>query len=147
MCHDGTNEHGVSTKVTFDFDEESDGTQKIYALAGPWTHVLQHGCTLVVDELDARLHPQLTAWLVGLFHTPERNPHGAQLIFATHDDNLMTWGVFRRDQMWFTEKDAGGGTVLYSLSDFKGLRKGENTRKAYLAGRYGAVPYLEPTTK
>jgi len=145
--HEGVGTDGASTTVPFDLEEESDGTQKFYALAGPWTYVLEHGCTVVVDELDARLHPLLTMWLISLFHNPKTNPHGAQLIFATHDENLMDRGVFRRDQLWFTEKDTAGGTSLYSLSDFKGLRKEENTRKAYLAGRYGAVPYVEPTVQ
>ncbi|MCK4658467.1 MAG: AAA family ATPase [Phycisphaerae bacterium] len=147
--HTGIDKRGKAGTIRFDFDEESDGTQKLFALAGPWRYVLEHGCVVVVDELDARLHPLLTRWLIQLFHRAETNPHGAQLIFATHDASLLErrpqgQPLFRRDQIWFTEKGARGGTSLYSLWDFcKPPRKEENIRLGYLAGRYGAVPFTE----
>ena len=135
-------------QADFTFDEESHGTQKMFALAGPWLYALAHGCILIVDELDARLHPLLTRWLIDLFHNKKTNKSGAQLIFATHDTNLLDRREqnphFRRDQIWFTEKDERGGTRLYSLWDFeKPPRKDENIRLGYLAGRYDAIPFTE----
>ncbi len=144
--HARISKKGEQGDIQFDFDEESDGTQKFYALAGPWTYALENGCVLVVDELDARLHPLLTLWLIELFRNEKTNRKGAQLVFTTHDDNLLERARLRRDQFWFTEKNDEGATSLYSLSDFKGLRQGENIRKGYLAGRYGAVPWVETVT-
>ncbi len=127
--------------VEFPLEDESDGTQKLYALAGPLLFVLDHGCTVAVDELDARLHPLLTQWVVGLFQRSESNPKGAQIIFTAHDASLLERGLLRRDQVWLTEKDAQGSSELYSLWDFeKPPRQQENLRRGYLAGRYGAVP-------
>ncbi len=135
---------GRPTTADLRLGEESDGTQKMFAIAGPWKYVLDHGCVVVVDELDARLHPSLTKWLIAWFHSSALNPHGAQLVFATHDDNLLDLELFRRDQIWFTEKDEAGATRLYSLWDFKRKpRRETNIRRGYLSGRYGAVPLLE----
>ena len=144
---------GNRTEESFDFSEESDGTQKLFALAGPWRYVLENGCVTVVDELDARLHPALTRWLIQLFHNPKTNPRGAQLIFTTHNAELLDHrsqeqALLRRDQVWLVEKDAHGGTALYSLWDFKKPpRRDENIRLGYLAGRYGAVPFIEDTAE
>ncbi|MGD8450252.1 MAG: AAA family ATPase [Phycisphaerae bacterium] len=131
--------------VTLDlFEDESDGTQKLFALAGPWLYVLEHGCVLFIDELEARLHPLLTTWLVRMFHDERTNPKGAQLVFATHDASLLQSDLLRRDQVWFTEKDRDGASTLYSLWDYKKLpRKSENLMRGYLAGRYGAIPLVE----
>jgi len=131
--------------VLFGFEEESEGTQKLFSISGPWSHVLEKGYTLVVDELDVRLHPLLTRWLIQTFHNQQMNPKGAQLIFTTHDSSLLEKSLFRRDQIWFTEKSAEGASNLYSLWDFKEgrPRKEENLQKGYLAGRYGAIPILE----
>lgn len=145
----GVNEHGDSIDVEFDFDDESDGTQKFFALAGPWNYVLDNGCVLIVDELDARLHPWLTIWLIQLFHNETTNPSGAQLVFSTHNESIMDRRILgkpllRRDQIWFTEKDSNGATSLYSLWDFKKPpRTDENIRLGYLAGKYGAIPLIE----
>lgn len=125
---------------------ESDGTQKIFSMAGPIMDSLQNGKILVVDELDARLHPLITREIVKLFNSPITNSHNAQLIFATHDTNLLSNKFFRRDQIWFTEKDRYGATDLYSLVEFK--MKGEKVRndasfeKDYILGRYGAIPFI-----
>ena len=98
---------------------------------------------LVVDELDSSLHPHLVQELVQLFHDPQHNPHGAQLIFTTHDTFLLdVAGLFRRDQIWFTEKQADQSSRLYSLWDQFSPRKNESLGRAYLQGRYGAVPIL-----
>lgn len=128
-------------KATFDFDEESDGTQKFIALLGPFLDVLDHGYVLAVDELETHLHPFLTRVLVSLFHSPKINAHNAQLIFTTHDLTLLDEDLFRRDQIWFTEKTPRGATDLYSLADIH-ERKDVSLFKRYWEGRYGAVPHL-----
>jgi uncharacterized protein len=80
--------------------------------------------------------------MIGAFHDPGLNPKGAQLVFATHDASLLSGSLFRRDQVWFTEKDSGGATDLYSLQDIKGIRDDEPFEKGYLRGRYGAIPFF-----
>jgi len=142
FIHKGLDTKREEVEVIFKVIEESDGTQKIFSLAGPWIFVLEKGLTLIADELDVRLHPQLTTWLVSMFHDKNINKKGAQLIFATHDSGLLDQKLFRRDQIWFTEKNPNGATELYSLWDIKKPRKEENIRKGYLAGRYGAIPFL-----
>lgn len=132
-CHDVTS--------VFSLADESDGTQRFFSVLGPWMESLARGCVVFVDEIDASLHPMLTRKLVEIFHDLKWNTHGAQLILTTHDVSLMDSSLFRRDQIWLTEKDAEGAAQLYSLSDYK-PRKGENWRKGYMAGRYGAVPIL-----
>ncbi|MCK4258721.1 MAG: ATP-binding protein [Halanaerobiales bacterium] len=130
-------------KIKFDFNEESEGTKKLFDLLGPIIDILENGKTLVIDELDLHLHSQLVRSLIELFHTPETNPHNAQLIFSTHNSNLLNLNIFRRDQIWFTEKNPNiGATELYSLGDFDYVEN-ENIEKGYLAGRFGAIPVLE----
>lgn len=123
--------------------DESAGTQKFFALTGPLLDVLANGYVLVADELDARLHPALVCHIVRLFNSAT-NARGAQLLFNTHDTNLLGSDLFRRDQIWFAEKDRYGAATLYSLADFQTdtVRKGDNFERSYLQGRYGAVPYL-----
>jgi AAA15 family ATPase/GTPase len=126
-------------------DDESKGTQRFFGIIGPVLHALDEGNLLVVDELDCSMHPHLTYKLVEMFQSAETNPNGAQLVFATHDTNLMTPELFRRDEIWLTEKAAGGGTQLFSLADIKSKpRKDEVFEKHYLAGRYGGVPSFGP---
>lgn len=138
--YDGDGE--ITGTIEWDFERfESQGTRKLFALSGLIIDTLRNGETLFVDELDSRLHPALTKWIVSLFNSKETNPKNAQLIFATHDTNLLGNG-FRRDQIWFAEKDQREGTDLYSLFDFKGVRKEEALEKNYLNGRYGAIPFL-----
>jgi len=98
------------------------------------------GTPLAIDELDASLHTLAGAEVLKLFCSPETNPKGAQLIATTHDTNLMRSSSLRRDQLWFTQKDAKGATELYPLTDFK-TRWGDNFELGYLQGRYGAVPF------
>jgi AAA15 family ATPase/GTPase len=121
---------------------ESAGTQKFFSLTGPVLDVLESGHVLVMDELDSRLHPNLVCKLVALFNSKEHNPNNAQLLFNTHDTNLLAEGNFRRDQIWFTEKDRFGAATLFSLADFKGVRKQDNLEANYIRGKYGAIPYL-----
>lgn len=125
-------------------DDESSGTRKFFALTGPILNVLENGYSLVVDELDSKLHPNLICKIVSLFNSKELNPKNAQLIFNTHDTNLLSSGLFRRDQVWFTEKDKFGEARLYSLADFKSdeVRKNEAFEDNYVKGKYGAVPFL-----
>jgi len=103
---------------------------------------LQRGSAIVIDEMDARFHPMLTRALIRLFQSSETNPKNAQLVFITHDTNLLDSKSLRRDQIMFVEKDRYGASHLYSLSDFKGVRKGDSFEKEYLEGRYGAIPFL-----
>jgi uncharacterized protein len=123
---------------------ESEGTQKLFALSAPIIDALEHGKTLVIDELDSKLHPFMMTFILNLFHSTEKNPKNAQLIFNTHDVNLLSKRFFRRDQIWFTEKNEYGATELYSLADFKDLTdegiNNETFQNDYFQGRYGAVP-------
>jgi len=126
---------------------ESEGTKKIMDLSGPIFDTLLNGKTLIIDELDSKLHPLITMQIINLFNNPETNPNNAQLLFATHDTNLLSTEIFRRDQVWFTEKDNVEQTDLYSLNDFvfadgSKVRKDANLEKNYIAGRYGAIPYI-----
>ncbi|MGD9579622.1 MAG: ATP/GTP-binding protein [Syntrophorhabdus sp.] len=127
--------------VFFSLAEESDGTQKLFAFAGPWLDVLAKGRILVIDELDTSLHPLLVRFLIENFHNDETNRNNAQLIFTTHDTSILDTDLFRRDQVWFVEKDRENATKLYPLSDFS-PRKGEALEKWYLKGRYGALPFI-----
>ncbi|MCB0124198.1 MAG: ATP-binding protein, partial [Caldilineaceae bacterium] len=123
-------------------DEESEGTKAFFAFAGPWLDVLKNGWVLAVDELDSSLHPLLVKHLVQMFHNPQINKNGAQLIFTTHETSILSQEVFRRDQIWFVEKDEFNATSLYPLSDFSPRKGVENLESGYLRGRYGALPYF-----
>lgn len=129
--------------TTFDFREESDGTQRLFTLGGLILNALEHGATLVIDEFEKRLHPHVSKFLIQLFHRDRFNPHGAQLIMATHDMNQLDNEIFRRDQVWFTQKDAYGGTQLYSLADHKGVRANIPFDKWYDSGRFEGVPNID----
>ena len=99
------------------------------------------GATWFADEFDARLHPLITRQLIKLFNSKEVNTKGAQLIFVTHDTNLLDKTLFRRDQIWFTEKDRQDSSHLTSLAEFR-VRNDAAYEKNYLQGRYGAIPFL-----
>lgn len=124
------------------YDDESSGTQKFFALTAPILDTLKNGYTLFVDELDAKLHPNLGYKILELFNSKEHNPKNAQLIFNTHNTNLLSSGLFRRDQIWFTEKNKFGEAKLYSLANIKNIDKNDNFEEDYVKGKYGAVPYL-----
>lgn len=131
----------------FNLDQhELQGTRKLIAMAGPLHSILANGQTMFVDELDARLHPLMTRRIIELFHSPLTNPKGAQLIFATHDTNLLDKSLFRRDQIWFAEKDQQGATHLASLAEYR-VRNDAAFEKNYLEGRYGAIPFLGDLTR
>ncbi len=128
---------------TWMFDsQESDGTQKFFNYTGAVLDTLDDGGTLILDEFDARLHPLLTKKLVEMFQNPSVNKNGAQLIFVTHDTNLLDNTLMRRDQIYFTEKNRFLETQLYSLAEFKGIRNDASYEKDYIKGKYGAIPFL-----
>lgn len=129
--------------VIFDFEEESSGTQRLFSLIGPAIDALKNGRILVVDELDVKLHHLLCVFLINLFHDIKQNKKNAQLIFTTHNMNLLDLDLFRRDQIWFTEKNyKTGSTDLYSLVEYS-PRKDKNIERGYLAGKYGALPFIK----
>jgi len=127
----------------FNFDSESEGTKKIFNLLGILLDTLNNDKILIIDELDSRLHPLLTREIVKLFHSDNNS---SQLVFATHDTNLLDKNIFRRDQIWFTEKDIYGATHLYSLAEYKlnnsKVRNDASYEKDYILGYYGAIPYV-----
>jgi len=127
--------------VSLDLADESQGTQKLFVFSGPWLDVLSNGKVLVIDELNTSLHPLLVRHLVSLFHNSKTNHRNAQLVITTHDTSLLDPDIYRRDQVWFTEKDTHGATSLYSLVEFK-PRKNEAFERGYLKGRYGALPFI-----
>jgi len=130
-------------QVEFDFRaDESEGTQKFIALAGPFLEALMTGSVLFVDELEARLHPLLTRGLISQFNSYINGLDGqliGQLIFVSHDAGLLDPKRIRRDQVWFAEKDDFGASRLHSLSEFK-VRKEAKFDKEYLLGQFGGVP-------
>lgn len=130
--------------VPFNFDQqESEGTKKLLYLLGPWYDTLQNGKVLIIDELDSRLHSHLTLRLIDFFHHFNRS--AAQLICAVHDISLLNKETFRRDQIWFVEKNQFGASELFSLADFKTekVRNKSAFDKNYLEGKYGAIPYFD----
>lgn len=134
-------------RVAFELEDESDGTQKLFAFAGPWLDTLANGYVLFIDELHDNLHPRLVQFLVQLFHSSETNPKNAQLVFTTHETSILSQDVFRRDQIWFCEKDDQQASTLYPLTDFSPRKGRENLELAYFSGRYGALPYVRPLKK
>ena len=134
---DGSTEH-----FQLLMDQESAGTQRFFSRIGGWLQALEAGALLVVDEIEDSLHPLLTKRLIEMVQDSTVNTNGAQLLFTTHDAMLLDLTFFRRDQIWFAEKDDKScATELYSLASFS-PRKGENIRKGYLQGRFGAIPFI-----
>ena len=126
----------------FSFDiHESEGTKKMFELSPHIFMALNHGTTLIIDEFDARLHPLLTRKIIELFNS-SANKKNAQLIFTTHDTNLLSSEILRRDQIDFVEKDKYGASHLYTLVEIKGVRNDASFEKDYIQGKYGAIPFL-----
>lgn len=146
--HKKYNDQGKAVgEAEFDMrSQESSGTNKIFNISGPIFDVLNDGGVLVVDELDASLHPLLTLAVTRLFNSKQFNPNNAQLIFATHDTNLLYYGNYRRDQIYFVEKDQYGASDMYSLVEYKEkgktIRKDRSFERDYIKGRYGAIPFI-----
>lgn len=136
------NEGREINNVTFSFNSnESEGTIKYFSLAYPIIDALDNGKRIVIDELDSKLHPLLVKKIITLFNSSETNPKGAQLLFTTHDTFLLSANLFRRDQVWFTQKDNFGATEAYSLAEYK-VRRTFPFEKDYLQGKYGATPII-----
>ena len=133
-------ENGESVPFNF-FNEESEGTQQMFALLAPIIDTLDNGKILFIDEIDASLHPIICQYIVYIFNSRQKNSKNAQLIFTTHDISLLKEEFLRRDQIYFTEKNSDGATKLFSLSDIS-ERKGVDFAKRYLEGRYDALPYI-----
>ncbi len=132
-----------STPFALDLSQESAGTQTWFRLIGPALSALHQGKLLLLDEIDASLHPHLSSRIVDLFQDPDTNQHDAQLLFTTHDTSLLN--TLNRDEIWLTEKTSSGETTLTALSDFGGdqVRRSTNLEKAYLHGRFGGLPHLD----
>ena len=126
---------------------ESNGTRKMFHLFDFFMDALKNGMVLFVDELDAKLHPLLTRYIINLFHNSDTNKGNGQLIYSTHDTVNLNKDTFRRDEIWFAEKDKDGVSKIYSLADYKindvKVRNDATYNKDYLSGRYGAIPVLE----
>ncbi len=135
-----------SELIAIPFYEESSGTQKMFALYSLFKHSIEVGMPIFIDELDAKLHPLLMKYILSIFHNEETNKNGAQLIYTAHDDFTLNKDIFRRDQIWFVEKDINSVSTLYSLSEYKvgdkKVRNDASYNKDYLSGKYGAIPIL-----
>lgn len=127
----------------FDVRDESAGTKNLFALGGIIIEALEEGHVLIVDELEKNLHPDITTFLIRLFHRPDINRNQAQLIFATHDVSQLSHDTFRRDQVWFVEKDECGASTMFRCSDIEGVRADTPLDKWYMAGRLGATPVIQ----
>lgn len=128
-------------------EDTGDCIQYVYfSLAYPIIDALDNGKRLIIDEFDSKMHPLLTCRIITLFNSKETNPKNAQLIFTTHDTNLLSANIFRRDQIWFTQKDRYGATELYSLAEYK-VRNDASFEKDYLSGKYGAIPIVGDLTR
>ena len=138
------NDGGSLVPFSLDHDESA-GTAKMFRLSGMWLDILAKGGVAFVDEIEAKLHPLLTRQLVRMFNSSDLNPHGAQLVFVTHDTNLLAYGDLRRDQIWFCEKNRRGESTLYSLAEINDpdlKRKNALVEENYIKGRYGAIPFF-----
>jgi hypothetical protein len=148
--HQTYNEQGNTTTQLRRWDlndHESEGTKKALHLSGPIIRTLSEGGVLVIDEIEAKMHPMMTINSINLFLNKATNPYGAQIIFATHDTNILTYCPLRRDQINFVDKNNWQATEIYALSDFKyfdetSKRSYVNKEKSYFEGRYGAIPAL-----
>lgn len=147
--HYVSTESGEKEERFFSLEKmESEGTKKIINIAGPIYDTLDNGRILVIDELDAKLHPLLTRYIIDLFNSKETNKNRAQLIFATHDTNLLSNKIMRRDQIWFAEKEPiDNSTDIYPLSELREqdgtkIREDRSFEKDYINGKYGAIPFL-----
>ncbi len=126
--------------IEFKLKDESDGTRKLFALAGPLINTLQEGFVLLIDELHNSLHPKLVHFVLNLLHADISNPNHAQLIFTTHDTAILNQSILRRDQIWFVEKDPSQASNIFPLTDFHPRKDRENLLANYMDGRYGALP-------
>ena len=143
MDHEITDSQDEKNIYTLDFEDESSGTKILFALAPILKRAFEKTKIIIVDELEKSLHPTLVKYIIKLFNNEKLNTKNSQLIFTTHAISLLNLDLFRRDQIWFTEKDVlTGNSDLYPLDSFS-VRKEENIEKGYINGRYGAVPFIK----
>ena len=128
-------------RMPLDWRRESAGTQRFFALIGPWLDILEKGYTVCIDEIETSMHPIMVREMLKLVFTEAENRGGAQVIFTTHNPLILDGTILRRDQVWFTDKDDEGASHLYPLTDFQ-PRQDESLVRGYMAGRYGAVPFV-----
>ena len=141
--HQLVDNSGISKQYTLLLGQESIGTQRFFSRIGLWMEAIDCGAVLVVDEIEASMHPLLTRHLIEMIQDQTINQNHAQLIFTTHDTGLLDLKLLRRDQIWFAEKDEKSmQTDIYALTEFS-PRKEENIARGYLQGRYGAIPFIE----
>lgn len=141
--HQGENRNGQTAIYSLELSDESDGTRKLMALAPAIESALHTGGILLVDELERELHPMLVDYIIAKFQSKASNPNGAQIVFTTHNTELMNLELLRKDQLYFVDKrDKDGASDLYTISEFS-TRTTENIRKGYLVGKYGAIPDVE----
>ena len=141
--HVGTNADGKQQYYPLTLSDESDGTRRLMTLSPAIERTLANGGVLIVDELDRELHPMLVTYVLSRYMERENNPHGAQIIFTTHDLSLLDQDFLRRDQIYFVDKSReDGASALYSLVEFN-VRNDANVLKAYLIGKFGAIPEIE----
>ena len=141
--HQLVDNRGISKRYTLLLGQESIGTQRFFSRIGLWIEAIDCGAVLVVDEIEASMHPLLTRHLIEMIQDQTINQNHAQLIFTTHDTGLLDLKLLRRDQIWFAEKDEKSmQTDIYALTEFS-PRKEENIARGYLQGRYGAIPFIE----
>ena len=141
--HTGIDKAGKHQQYKLELEDESDGTRKLMALAPAIESALRSGGVLLVDEIEKEMHPMLVNYIIARFQSKRTNTNGAQLIFTTHNTELMNMELLRKDQLYFADKNqVDGSSELYSISDFN-TRTTENIRKGYLAGKYGATPDIE----
>lgn len=133
--------YGANEAVSFPWELESAGTQRLFELAGPWLDILENGYTVCIDELENSMHPLMVIELLRMVFDPNVNKNGAQVVFTTHNPLVLDLTLLRRDQVWFAEKDRKGEAHLYPLTDYA-PRQGESLVRGYLSGRYGAVPFI-----
>lgn len=141
--HKGVNEKNETEMYPLDISDESDGTRKLMALAPAVESALRTGGVLLVDEIERELHPLLVEYLIAKFQSKNSNVNGSQIIFTTHNTELMNLELLRKDQIYFADKQNDDGvSELYGMSDFS-TRTTENIRKGYLVGKYGAIPDID----
>lgn len=141
--HKGVNKDGEKVSFALELSDESDGTRKLMSIAPAIESVLNKGGLVLVDELEKELHPMLVNYIVAKFQSKNANPNAAQIVFTTHNTELLNMELLRKDQLYFADKSRkDGASELYSISDFS-TKTADNIRKGYLAGKYGATPDIE----
>lgn len=141
--HQGRNQYGETLLYPLELEDESDGTRKLMSIAPAIESVLNNGGVLLIDEIEKGLHPLLVNFIIAKFQSKKTNRNGAQIIFTTHDTELLNMELLRKDQIYFVDKSQeDGASELYSISEF-GTKTAENVRKGYLVGKYGAIPELD----